>query len=264
MKRHKKTFHAYHMVAALLCSLCMAPAALALEIEAKLSWSQRVELAMPVSGVIKKVSVNAGDRVKKDTPLVELDDRAYRAAVSKARAVIKDLDEQQKEAARELERAQQLYDGTMLSQHELQMVKNAKVNADARYQAAKAELVQVQLDLEYATLRAPFDAIILQRHAELGQTVVSQLKPETLIVLAAAGRMLATGYLPQEDLEGDIRDKPAMIRVNNQSRQGRIKSIGLEPMQGGQQKTGYYEIMIEFDTDGMALRAGQKAVIELP
>ena len=264
MKRHKKNFYAYHVVATLVCTLSMVPAALALELEAKLAWSQRVELAMPVSGVIRKVSVNVGDRVKKNTSLLELDDRAYRAAVSKARAAIKDLDEGQKEASRELERAQQLFDGTMLSEHELQMVKNAKLSAEARYHSAKAELVQAQLNLEYATLRAPFDAIILQRHAEVGQTVVSQLKLETLIVLAAAGRMLATAYIPQEQLQGDMRDKPAMIRVNNQSRQGRVKSIGFEPVQRGQQKTSYYEIMIEFNTDGTALRAGQKAVIELP
>ena len=264
MKRHKNIFHTYHVVAALLCSMCLAPAALALELEARLAWSQRVELAMPVSGVIKKVSVNVGDRVKKNTPLVELDDRVYRAAVKKAWALIKDLDERQKEAARELDRAQQLYDGTMLSEHELQMAKNAKVSAEARFQSAKAELVQAQLDLEYATLRAPFDALILQRHAEVGQTVVSQLQPQTLIVLAAADRMLAIGHIPQQQLEGDMRDKPAMIRVDNQSRQGRIKSISLEPIPRGKDKAGDYEIMIEFNTDGMSLRAGQKAVIDLP
>ena len=261
MKRHKNIFRTYQLAAVLFGTIGLVPAVLALEIEASLAWSQRVELAMPVSGVIKKVAVNVGDRVKKNTPLVELDDRAYRAAVDKARAIIKDLDEQQKEAERELERAQQLYDRTMLSEHELQVAKNAKVNSDARYQAAKAELVQAQFDLEYATLRAPFDALILQRQAEVGQTVVSRLQPQTLLVVAAAGRMLAIGYIPPQHVQGDMRDKPAMIKVNNQSRQARIKSIGLEPVKD---KAGNYEITIEFNMDGMSLRAGQKAVIELP
>lgn len=235
----------------------------AMDIQASLHWSKRVELGTPVSGVIKSVEVHSGDRVKLGDLLVKLDDRNYAAALLKARAREKDLAEKRKEAKRQLSRAQELYDRTVLSEHDLQTAKNNKVAADSEYETAKSELVTAELNLEYTSLRAPFDALVINRNAELGQTVVSQLKPVTLITVAAAGEMLARGHIEQSMLDGQLQGRPAEVVVAGVRYTGKIKYIGLEPVKTDKQGI-YYEIAVVFNTGQRILRAGQQVTIKLP
>lgn len=234
----------------------------ALDIPASLHWSKRVELGTPVSGIIKTVVANIGDKVNKGDVLIKLDDRKYVAALNKAKARVKDLNEKHKEAKRELDRALELYDRTVLSDHDLQTAKNAKVAADSEYATANAELVTAKLNLEYASIRAPFKALVLQRKAELGQVVVSQLKPETLITIAAAGEMIARGYIEQGDLNGQLRGHSATVIVAGKHYAGKVKHVGLEPVK--LDKRGiYYEIDIVFNIGERILRAGQQVTIKL-
>ena len=235
----------------------------ALDIPATLHWSKRVELGTPVSGIIKSIAVETGDRVEKDALLIKLDDRNFVAALNKARASVKDLNERRIEAKRELDRAQELYKRPVLSDHDLQTAKNAKVAADSEYESAKAALVKAELDLEYTSIRAPFNAYVLQRNAEVGQTVVSQLKPEILITVAAAGEMLARGYIEQGDLNGSLRGRPAKVAAAGITFDGQVRHAGLEPVKTDKQGI-YYEIVVVFNTGERILRAGQQVTIKLP
>jgi len=220
-------------------------------------------LATPVSGVIKSVLVNTSDKVRKGDVLVKLDERMYAADLRKAKARIKEFDEKQKEATRELDRAQELYNRTVLSDHDLQTAKNAKVSADSEYATARAELVTAELNLENSTIVAPFDAFVLQRTAEVGQTVASELKPETLITLAASGEMIARGYIEQAYLNGQLQGQAAQVEVAGITYNGKVKHIALEPVKLEKQGI-YYEIDIVFNTGDRIMRAGQQVMIKLP
>ncbi len=239
------------------------PAA-ALQLDAVLSWAKRVELGTPVKGVITSISVRAGDRVKKDTLLLQLDQRGYRARVAALAARVKNSKAVLQESKRELDRALELYDRTVLSDHDLQVAKNDFIAAEADYATARAELQQARLELEYSTLRAPFDALVVARHAEVGQSVVPDLKPAILLVLAGAGRMHAVAWLTAPQLAGLKAGMPAEVNVNKQKFSGRILEIGLEAKAKGPAEKPYYRLVVAFDTGGSLLRAGLPAEITLP
>lgn len=235
----------------------------ALDIPAALHWSKRVELGTPVNGIITQVNVNIGQRVEKNTVLVKLDARGFDAAKTKVQAKVKNLKQVYLEAKRQQDRAQELYDRTVLSDHDLQVAKNALTAAQSDYKTAQADLIQADLDLEYSTLRAPYNAIILKRNAEVGQTVVSELKPETLIVIAAGDQMIAKGQIAQQHLNGELHDQPATVVIDGLSYQGKVKHVGLEPVKQDKQGT-WYEIEVEFNIGQRTFRAGQQAKIILP
>ncbi|MDH5446053.1 MAG: efflux RND transporter periplasmic adaptor subunit [Gammaproteobacteria bacterium] len=235
----------------------------ALDINASLQWSRRVELGTPVSGVITSAQANPGDRVKHGDLLIKLDERNYVAALLQAKAREKDLSEKRKEAQRQLRRAQELYDRTVLSEHDLQTAKNRKVEADSEYEMAKSELVTAELNLEYTSIRAPFDAMVISRHVEPGQTVVSQLKPETMVIVAAAGEMVARGQIDQSQLDGQLQGRPAQVVAAGLRYEGKVKYVGLEPVKTDKQGI-YYEIAVVFNTGERILRAGQQVTIKLP
>ncbi len=165
------------------------------EINGVVDWAQRVDLTIPVEGIVSKVWVNTGQKVKKGQILVELDKRIVQANLRQAKASVAGLQASYEEMRRELQRAQELYDRTVLSDHDLQVAKNNAVIEKSKLERAKAEYVKAQVELEYATLRAPFDSIILHRSVEVGRAIIKLQSYDTLITLASSGKYLARAPL---------------------------------------------------------------------
>ncbi len=151
---------------------------------AAVSWAaDRVPLTTPVSGVVKEVYVQVGQRVKKGDRLLALDDTRLKARVMEAEAGVMRAGQEAEEAERELKRAEDLYARGVSSTTELDAakLKHARVTAGAR--EAEARLIIARKDLEDSVLKAPFDGVIRGREAEPGMYVPAQLDPPTLILL---------------------------------------------------------------------------------
>ena len=153
---------------------------------ARVDWAHKVELRIPVTGIITRVNVETGQLVKKGRILVQLDQRAFRANLRHWQAEVSAKKSAYEEARRELERYQSLYDRTMLSDHELQLAKNQLAEANAAFIKARAGLTQARVALDNSTLRAPFNAIVLKKTAELGQAVVIGERQSPLLTLASS------------------------------------------------------------------------------
>jgi len=250
-------------LAGIVVGLILPVAAQALEAKATLAWARRVVLSVPVSGTVSQVLVDAGERVNKGQVLVRLDPRGFKAAVAERKAQLQSLSEARDEAKRELDRSHELYKRTVLSDHDLTLAKIDYAKADASYRKAQAALTQAKLDLEYSAVRAPFDGIVISRRIDVGQTVVSQIKPEPLVVMAEAGRMLARAPVAQADLAGLHEGQDVTVRLGGKSFKGTVRHIGLEPIAGPKQGL-YYPVEVEFETGREVLRAGLPATVSLP
>lgn len=247
----------------LLCMLGSA-ALQAAEVTGSLQWVRRVELSTPVSGLISHVAVNSGDEVKKGQLLLNLDPRGFSALVKKAEARALAAKDARDEARRELERTTELYERTLLSDHELQLAKIALSNAEADLLAAEAERTLARLELEYSRVSAPFDGVILERGAEVGQTVVTRLQSVPLLVLAETGRMLARIEVGEQELAMLRQGTEVQVRVGGKTFRGAVQRVGMEPViaAGGVAK---YEADVLFEYPrNERLRAGQSAVVVLP
>lgn len=233
-------------------------------VEGVLQWVGRVELTTPVSGKISEVLVDVGARAPQGAPLLRLDARGFRARVQQAQSDVARARDDHEEAQRELERSQELFDRTVLSIHELQMVKIEANGAAATYKAAQAQLAQANLELEYSVVSAPFDALVLQRHAEPGQTVVTRLQTSPLLVVADAQRMQVQLPLTLARALQLHIGQHAMVRAGDVRYQGEIRRIGLEPV-NMQEQQPHYRVDVEFTVPAETnLRAGQPARVELP
>lgn len=240
-----------------------ACSALAAELQAQLDWARRVEMSTPVSGTVTQVMVEPGQRVKEGEALLKLDPRPFKARVAKAQADVASAKEALEEANREAERAQELFDRQVMSTHELQLDKIALTNAEAAYQRARSELELAKLDLEYSTVRAPYSAIVLQRRAEPGQTVVTRLQITPLLVLASAEQMVARAQVTAEQLSGFKPGSEVDVRVGEHAYRGTVGNLGLEAEDTGNGPRYGVEVRIPADA-GAGLRAGQQATIVLP
>ena len=245
----------------IVMSIGFISASWAADVPSTLQWSQRVELSMPVSGVVRAVHVNVGERVKKGQVLLTLDAAAYQAGVAESQAELARHKEEELDAKRNLDRVQELYNRTVISTSELEQAQTRLVRAKAGTSAAQARLAHTQKTLGDATLRAPFDALVLARQAEPGQAVASQLQPQTLFVLARANEMIARAKVSLAQVEKLKVGDALSVQVNQQSYSGKIKTLGLEPV-GEKNDTGYLLDVLFAVKDTM--RAGTPAVVKLP
>jgi multidrug efflux system membrane fusion protein len=235
----------------------------AVEVNGELDWANRVTLSVPVSGIVTEVSVRPGEAVAAGQSLLSLDAREVQARVAHANSAVKKLVLHRAEAEREWERAQELFDRTVLSERELQLAEIGLNDADAAYQAAQAERVAAEVALECHSLKAPFAAWVLAVPVTPGQAIVNTQQATPLVTLAARDLMRVHANVDAVQTAALKTDAAVAVRVGEQRFDARIVHIGLEPV--GSQRPPQYPVEVEFKVPAdTQLRAGQAAVLELP
>lgn len=224
-------------------------------------WSQRTELGTSASGVVTSVPVRAGDRVKKGQLLVQLEQAALQARFDQRKAELRHGELMLAEANRELERAEELYARTLLADHDLDVAKIAHAEAEAAYQASRAEYHQAREDLDNSALRAPYDAVILARHIQPAETVNSNCQTQALLTLAPATQMRVRILVAADKLAGFAADRSVTVEVAGERYQGEVAAIGYE----GESLNDAvrYPVDVVF-ASGDALLVGQGARVSKP
>ncbi len=148
-----------------------------------------VTLYAKVSGYLREIRVDKGDRVKAGQVLAVIESpelgRQYEAAVVDARNKRKDF-----------ERAKELVGKGYISRQDAD-----HAEADAKMAEANAEALKIQKD--YEILRAPFDATVTARFADPGALVQSAITSQTtalpVVALSQTDRLRVYVYLDQRD-----------------------------------------------------------------
>jgi RND family efflux transporter MFP subunit len=244
-----------------LAILLASTAVQAADENATLQWSHRVELSVPVSGVVRAVNVDVGEQVKKGQVLLALDSATFQAKVSEIQAGIIRLVAEQAEAKKDFDRVQDLYSRTVVATAELDQARLRLVKADSQLAEARANLKLQQKLLDDTVLRAPFDAVVVMRDVEPGMSVAATLQSQTLLVLAKSGEMLARLHLSAAQIEKLKAGQSLSVATGGQSYAGKIKSLGLEPSKSDGGATYKVDVLISSNDQ---LRAGVAAVVKLP
>lgn len=238
-------------------------AAMAAGTDATIAFARRVELGFPVSGVIDKVEVAAGQRVTKGQPLARLEDTPFRSAVEQAEAEVIVRSADRDEAARDYKQAKELYDRAVLSSVELENARNKAQRTEAALKDARARLTQARYALSRSQLTAPFDAWVLDVRAVPGTAVVSTLESRAQLVLAAQGEYLARARVPASVIARLALGATIPVQAGSRTYSGHIQSIGLEPIEGKAGEGAWHELALLFQA-AESLRPGQSVKIELP
>ncbi|HXN45032.1 MAG TPA: efflux RND transporter periplasmic adaptor subunit [Bryobacteraceae bacterium] len=205
----------------------------------KIEPTTKVEIKSKASGIILKLPVNVGDRVRQDQVICELDQndllprlRQVQAALGVADATLKsaraDYARTKIEAAgtdvpflkRDMERAGQLFQDKLIAQsarddseknyemalnRQLQAQGNLGVadaaitKAQAQVDQSRAQVEQAEEDIRNATIRSPIDGVVLSRDHEVGDAVSS-----ILVMGAGATLIMTVGDLSEVYVKGKV------------------------------------------------------------
>ena len=125
------------------------------QLQGVLDWGETVKLGFPVTGVVQDVHVNAGDRVKSGQVLVSLDQQPFNAAVQKCKARLERIQPSIFDAKLELDRAEELFERTVLSEVELQRIDGDYKELLAEENMIKADQQQMKWKLAKSKLISP-------------------------------------------------------------------------------------------------------------
>ena len=147
-------------------------------------------------GVIGRILVDRGDRVKENQPLAELEHGDLTLEEKTA-----ELELQKEQSS--FERARKLSEQKIMSDEEYEQVR-------LRRDAAQKNLERIRYELEKCRIGAPFDGVISGRFVEKGQ-VIKEDDRKILFQVTAMGPLLARVYVPEWALFGLKRGQPARV-----------------------------------------------------
>lgn len=139
----------------LTAHLEMRPARI--DLVGSVSSDNQVTLSARVSAYVADVQASAGDAVKRNDLLLQLDDRDLRAKRESAQAELR-------RAQSEYTRVQRLHETQAATEQQL-------VAARTAFESARAQTEQAEVLLSFSVIQAPMDGRVTDRHVEIGQLV---------------------------------------------------------------------------------------------
>lgn len=187
---------------------------------------RRSTLSARVSGIVAQVNVREGDRVKEGDVLVIFDDRDVALQVKAAGAAIAAARVGVDTAKVESDRAAQLVESKAIPSQQSDL-------ATAQWRGARAQLQQALVGKEMAearlsdtTIKAPYDAVVIMRHANEGEYIMT-MPPGPLVTLEEVGVIDVRIAVPASRLGEITVGTPVRVTVPSRkiTREGEITRL---------------------------------------
>jgi len=254
----------------------------------------KVEIKSKASGIVKKLYLDAGEKVKTGQLLAELDKEEIQARVSQAEAALQaakaNVERAQVDALgpdvplllRAYERAQEMAKEGVVSQAALDdaqrnyelsvnkqnMAKASLTQAKAQVQQSRATLEQLQQEYRNSTIVSPMDGLLLSRNVEVGDAVSSILilgSSATLVMtLGDTSEVYVKGKVDESDIAKVYLGQPARIKVESfkdQTFNGKVTKIS--PLGVEKDNVTTFEVRVSVTNDKGDLKAAMTANAEI-
>jgi RND family efflux transporter MFP subunit len=233
----------------------------------------QVEITAQREGVVSKVYIQTGQRVKTGTLLAQLDDRQVNAnleaARAKTRSIENDLKNWQAEAEvmkADYDRAQRAYKEGLIPEEQLQ---HAKFKAESEgwdikrvselLNTSRQEERSLELEMEKNRIIAPFDSLVARRYAHEGQSVA---RGERLFWVTAEAPLLLRFTLP-EKFVGRLKIGQTVPLtspdVPKETHVARIKEVSAVV----DASSGTFDVLVELQGPRGELRPGMTASVRV-
>ena len=252
----------YRLLQSLIIFILGTGSAYSVEVDASIDWAEKRVAHFSVEGIVAEVNISQGDSFKKGDTLLALDKSVFVQKVALHRAEVTGLKPVFDDASRELDHANTLYEQTVLSDVELQ-------KAQMSYEIAKSDLAQAkshyriaQLELEFASIVAPWDGFVLESHVLPGKFVSAENNDKPLLILVRSDRLKAVGRVSKSIADSVAISTKAKVEVNGKSHAAEVTDVRRNI--SATSKKGEYRLAVEFDARGQTALVGRNAIIRLP
>jgi HlyD family secretion protein len=214
---------------------------------------KEVEVRPRISGIVERVHVAAGDRVRAGQALIEIEKELSEVRLEEARAQLDEARAELRYADAAMRRAARLHrDGTMDDQERDEIAARFE-RARATVARAEANVHLLEVEIRYATVEAPIDGKILDVDVEEGSAVASVATVTggtPLLWIAAAEQLHLKGLVDENEIAHVAVDQSARIRTEAFGKRefaGHVREI--KPLGERQQNVTYFEVEVAVDDE---------------
>lgn len=172
---------------------------------------QRVDVASRLSGYIREILVQEGDRVRRGQVLVRLDAADVEGGIRQARAGVGAAEAAFRDAQTDLERFQRLFERGSVSDNELRKIRLKHDAARETLNQARAGFDTARAQRGYAEIRSPVDGQVVARAKRAGDLAV----PGAPILTVESGRtLLFETFVAEGQVAAIAAGKPVEVRID--------------------------------------------------
>lgn len=143
-----------------------------------------VQVGTQVSGMIAAIYTDFNSPVKKGQLIARIDPILQEQAVREAQAGLERNRAELENASLEYDRNRKLFESKVLTEIEFNTAKYALAVAQANVKSAQVSLDRARRNLQYTSIEAPIDGIVVERNVDVGQTVAASLSAPQLFLIA--------------------------------------------------------------------------------
>ncbi|MDE5591531.1 MAG: efflux RND transporter periplasmic adaptor subunit [Helicobacter sp.] len=187
-----------------------------------LYFTERSSLASEISGIIEKILVNQGDKVKKNQPLAVLNSDLLQREILTKESLLEQAKVLFAKSNKEFERYNSLYKSDSIAYKEYEDSLFNLQAQKANMEAIDSELQLLKAQLKKKTIRSPYDGIILEKILKVGEWVNTG---SALFSIARVGDLEASIEVPFEILQSLKINQTINTIIANQSYLATITAI---------------------------------------
>lgn len=156
------------------------------------------KISAEVRATVKKIPVLVGNTVQSKDILVELDSRDFRLSLKRAQVALKGIESRLKLAKYQLEQAKALSKEKAITDELLRQRLSDVTSLQSELEAQKVAVDIAEQELEKCRIRAPFDAVVVERLAQVGELA----NPGTpLVRIVDISRIEVTANIQPQDVD---------------------------------------------------------------
>lgn len=164
-----------------------------------------VQVGTQVSGQISAIFADFNDEVRKGQLIARIDPILLQQAVTDAQAGLERSRAEEARASRDLRRSEEMYQRKLISDVDFENARYAYQVAQANLKSAQVALDRARQNLDYTSIYAPIDGVIVERSVNVGQTVASNYAtPQLFLIAKDLSQMQILAAVDESDI-GQIR-----------------------------------------------------------
>jgi len=218
-----------------------------------------------VSGTISKLFVDYNTQVTQGQIIAVLDTIYLAQAVANNEAAAEGARVAMEQAKRVFDRDDKLYKEGSIAQIAWETDLATYETTKASYTSAKAQARQSRINLNYATIKAPINGVIISRNIDVGQTVAASFSTPTLFTIANdLTKMQVEASVDEADIGGVKQGQISRFTVDafpTDTFQGVVHQIRLSPTTTN--SVVKYTVIINVDNKDLKLLPGMTANLSI-
>jgi RND family efflux transporter MFP subunit len=230
-----------------------------LSVSGKIEATKSANISTRMMGYVDKIHVKVGDKVRNGQLLLSVNNADVSAKLAQVNAGITEATAAFTNAEKDYNRFTTLFKQNSASQKELDDITANHNMAKARLESAKQMKNEVNAQMGYANIRAPFSGIVTNKFISAGDMANPGMP---LLEVESPGQYQVLAMVPESEILSikNHTEVKVQIKALNQKVKGKVTEVSTSSKNTG----GQYLVKVILDKTDAQLLSGMYATVQFP